>query len=197
MLRGSQACSFPGENARSWEALGEARPGQSSSSFSSPHPQSLSFSSSASSSFEPSLQSGLCGSSVDTGTMLYSILCPITYCGEYFLLDSREKYRFFSTFKNYFHFSELENTRVFADDARGWQCPFVLCLHPQGCLRRPQGPCRVGTGESGLVLSEEGNPAGLSSCSGGLRPLVELCVEPAPSPRAWSPDFPGAAREAP
>ena len=33
---------------------------------------------------------------------------------------------------------------------------------------RPQGPCRVGTGESGLVLSEEGNPAGLSSCSGGL-----------------------------
>ena len=31
---------------------------------------------------------------------------------------------------------------------------------------RPQGPCRVGTGESGLVLSEEGNAAGLSSCSG-------------------------------
>ena len=27
------------------------------------------------------------------------------------------------------------NPRVFADDARGWQCPFVLCLHPQGCLR--------------------------------------------------------------
>ena len=26
-----------------------------------------------------------------------------------------------------------------------------------------QGPCRVGTGESGLVLSEEGNPGGLSS----------------------------------
>ena len=24
------ACSFPGENARSWGALGEARPGQSS-----------------------------------------------------------------------------------------------------------------------------------------------------------------------
>ena len=44
---------------------------------------------------------------------------------------------------------------------------------------RPQGPCRVGTGESGLVSSEEGNSAGLSSCSGGLRPLVELCVEPA------------------
>ena len=30
--------------------------------------------------------------------------------------------------------------------------------------------------------AEEGNPAGLSSCSGGLRPLVELCVEPA---RRW------------
>ena len=27
---GPAACSFPGENARSWEALGEARPGQSS-----------------------------------------------------------------------------------------------------------------------------------------------------------------------
>ena len=44
---------------------------------------------------------------------------------------------------------------------------------------RPQGPCRVGTGESGLVLSEEGNSACLSSRSVGLRPLVELCVEPA------------------
>ena len=22
------------------------------------------------------------------------------------------------------------NPRVFVDDARGWQCPFVLCLHP-------------------------------------------------------------------
>ena len=30
-----------------------------------------------------------------------------------------------------------------------------------------------------MVSDEEGNPAGLSSCSGGLRPLVELCVEPA------------------
>ena len=28
------------------------------------------------------------------------------------------------------------NPRGFVDDARGWQCPFVLCLHPQGCLRR-------------------------------------------------------------
>ena len=27
------------------------------------------------------------------------------------------------------------------------------------------------------------NPAGLSSCSGGLRPLVDLCVEPAGSLR--------------
>ena len=26
------------------------------------------------------------------------------------------------------------NPRVFADDARGWQCPFVLCLQPQGCV---------------------------------------------------------------
>ena len=33
--------------------------------------------------------------------------------------------------------------------------------------------------ESDLIMSEEGNSACLSSCSGGLRPLVELCVEPA------------------
>ena len=44
---------------------------------------------------------------------------------------------------------------------------------------RLQGPCTVGTGESGLVLSEEGNPACLSSCSWGFRPLVKLCVESA------------------
>ena len=28
-------------------------------------------------------------------------------------------------------------------------------------------------------IPEEWNPAGLSSCAGGLRPLDELCVEPA------------------
>ena len=44
---------------------------------------------------------------------------------------------------------------------------------------QPQGPCRVGTGESGLVLSEEGNSACLSNCSGCLTHLVELCVETA------------------
>ena len=42
---------------------------------------------------------------------------------------------------------------------------------------RPQGTCRVGTGESGIVLSEEGNSACLSRCSGGDRPLVDLYVE--------------------
>ena len=43
------------------------------------------------------------------------------------------------------------NPRVFADDARGWLCPFVLCLHPQGCLRRgvwASGPSQGRTGES-------------------------------------------------
>ena len=28
------------------------------------------------------------------------------------------------------------NMRVFPDDAKGCQCRFVLCLHPQVCLRR-------------------------------------------------------------
>ena len=36
-----------------------------------------------------------------------------------------------------------------------------------------------GETKSQHVHYEEGNPAGLSSCSGGLMPLVELCVEPA------------------
>ena len=40
-------------------------------------------------------------------------------------------------------------------------------------------PCSVGTGESCLVLSEEWNSGCLSSCSRSLRPLVELCVDPA------------------
>ena len=31
------------------------------------------------------------------------------------------------------------------------------------------------------MRAEEGNPAGLSSCSGGLRPLVELCVHSDPA----------------
>ena len=44
---------------------------------------------------------------------------------------------------------------------------------------QPQGPCRVGTGEAGLVLSEEGNSACLSNCSGCLTHLVKLCVETA------------------
>ena len=44
---------------------------------------------------------------------------------------------------------------------------------------RPQGPCRVGTGESGYIFSEEWNSACLPSCSWGFRPLVKLCVESA------------------
>ena len=42
---------------------------------------------------------------------------------------------------------------VFADDARGWQCPFVLCLHSQGCLWRgvrASGSYQERTGKSGL-----------------------------------------------
>ena len=42
--------------------------------------------------------------------------------------------------------------------------------------KAPGLACRVGTGESGIVLSEEGNSACLARCSGGLRPLVELCA---------------------
>ena len=48
------------------------------------------------------------------------------------------------------------NPRVFADDARGWQCPFLLCLHPQGFLRR-------GVRHRVLLKSGPGNRAG-SAC---------------------------------
>ena len=59
---------------------------------------------------------------------------------------------------------------------KGVSLPLGLALgspiFPSGC-----------EGKLGVALEslqgEEGNPAGLSSCSGGLRPLVELCVEPA------------------
>ena len=47
------------------------------------------------------------------------------------------------------------NPRVFADDARGWQCPFVLCLHSQGFLRRgvwASGSYQERTGKSGLFV---------------------------------------------
>ena len=50
---------------------------------------------------------------------------------------------------------------------------------PLGFGLRLHGPCSVGTVESCLVLSEEWNSGCLSSCSGSLRPLVELCVDPA------------------
>ena len=42
--------------------------------------------------------------------------------------------------------------RVFLDDARGCQCPYMLCLHPQGCLRRgvqESGSYQECTGKSG------------------------------------------------
>ena len=47
---------------------------------------------------------------------------------------------------------------------------------------RPQGPCRVGTGESGLVLSEEGNPAGLSSSMDCSMPGLPVHSQSRPDP---------------
>ena len=46
------------------------------------------------------------------------------------------------------------NLRVFPEDARGCQCPFVLCLHPQGYLRRgvrASGSYPERTGKSGSI----------------------------------------------
>ena len=52
------------------------------------------------------------------------------------------------------------NPRVFADDARGWQCPFVLCLHPQGATvgaARMRGRPGAGPGE-GLGPGADAGP---------------------------------------
>ena len=48
------------------------------------------------------------------------------------------------------------NLWFFPDDAQGCQCPFVLCLHPQGCLQR-------GVRASGSFKSVPEN-WGLSAC---------------------------------
>ena len=69
--------------------------------------------------------------------------------------------------------SAMQETRV---QSLGQEDPLA------GTLGVPLGGTRcVGglLGVAGRLSAEEGNPAGLSSCSGGLRPLVELCVEPA------------------
>ena len=49
-------------------------------------------------------------------------------------------------------FRDVCGTCRFFGDARGCQCSFLLCLHPQGCLRRgvrASGSPQVRTGKSG------------------------------------------------
>ena len=52
------------------------------------------------------------------------------------------------------------NLRVSPHDAQGCQCPFVLCLHPQGCLRRgvrASGPSQGRTGTRGRSAKGDEN----------------------------------------
>ena len=49
------------------------------------------------------------------------------------------------------------NLWVFPDDAQGCQCPFVLCLHPQGCLQR-------GVRASGSFQERTGKLGSFSMC---------------------------------
>ena len=59
------------------------------------------------------------------------------------------------------------NPRVFADDARGWQCPFVLCLPPKGGLRRgvwASGSYQERTGKSYIMRK-----AGLEEAQAGIK----------------------------
>ena len=62
------------------------------------------------------------------------------------------------------------NPRVFLDDARECQCPFVLCLHPQGCLRR--GVRATGSSHLPLGLAL-GSPIFPSGCEGKLGVALE------------------------
>ena len=55
-------------------------------------------------------------------------------------------------FKDDTTFCDVCGTCRFFGDARGHQCSFLLCLHPQGCLRRAvwaSGSPQVWTGKSG------------------------------------------------
>ena len=75
------------------------------------------------------------------------------------------------------------NPRVFADDARGWQCPFVLCLHPQGCLRRgvrpfsspfPNLPVPMATDSPNICPHLEPAEGGAPSATSAVAPPSEL-----------------------
>ena len=68
------------------------------------------------------------------------------------------------------------NPRVFLDNARECQCPFVLCLHPQRCLRRvvrATGPSQEWTGKSRSIGMWH-QPRGSSRISSCGRPHPEM-----------------------
>ena len=68
------------------------------------------------------------------------------------------------------------NPRVFLDDARECQCPFVLSLHPQGCLRRgvrATGSSQEWTGKSRSIGMWH-HPRGSSRISVCGRPHPEM-----------------------
>ena len=75
------------------------------------------------------------------------------------------------------------NPRVFADDARGWQCPFVLCLPPQGCLRR--GNSR----DPGSIPESGRSPGGTHG-----NPLQYSCLENPMDRGVWPATVHGVAR---
>ena len=65
---------------------------------------------------------------------------------------------------------------MFLDDARECQCPFVLCLHPQGCLRRgvrARGSSQEWTGKSRSIGMWH-HPRGSSRISLCGRPHPEI-----------------------
>ena len=91
-------------------------------------------------------------------------------------------------FKDNTTFRDVCGTCGFFGDARGRQCSFLLCLHPQGCLRRgPRVPLR-GEGSCGGGGAPR-DSAGSGATEEGLTsppraPQLEETPETPPSSRA-------------
>ena len=76
------------------------------------------------------------------------------------------------------HFSScVWYLRVSADDTRGCQCPFVLCLHQNGYLQRgvrALGSYQEQTGKSRSFSGCVRKPCVPSTCAGDLRELLRV-----------------------
>ena len=85
----------------------------------------------------------------------------------------------------------LERVAISFSRARWCQCPLVLCLHPQGCLRRgvrASGPSQERTGESGAFGLPERRSSSSAPRRGSAEPRPRGCYGPG-EPRPALPSF--------